>query len=192
MTTYVASARRWAAGNVPGAVGVALLALGVLVLIGKWLLVTAALLVVPFGLWWVVDRAQRRSLAPVAPPRRVASTAPRRAPATLPGEVRVTVTREEDHQHVLARHHRAGSPAPTRVVVDLVSGTVGRGKYRGAYAVEVRLGGERVGELTAAMSRRYAPVVLGTEGRGDAARAGATISHDARGLQVDLMMPTAS
>jgi ABC-type nickel/cobalt efflux system permease component RcnA len=40
----------------PGAVVVAaILGLGLLLLILKWLVVTAAILVVPFGLWWVWD-----------------------------------------------------------------------------------------------------------------------------------------
>jgi hypothetical protein len=38
------------------------------------------------------------------------------------------------------------------VAAELASSSVSRGKHKGAYAVEVRLDGERVGELTAAMS----------------------------------------
>lgn len=101
----------------------------------------------------------------------------------------VTVTREEDHQEVLARHHARGEVGPTRVAVALHSATVSRGKHRGSYAVEVRLDGDRVGELTAAMSSRYRLMVVGAEGQGRRTLCEAAVSHGDRGFQIDLRLP---
>jgi hypothetical protein len=185
----------------------------------KWLAITAVLLAVPFGIWWTIDRSRRAAPAvttappppvlaaplvtptirPARPPapRRPATTggepptapipAPRRAapPAVLDPDREVVVTREEDHQDVLAAHHRPGAAA-TPVTVELWSSTVTRGKYRGDYAVEVRLDGRRVGELTAAMSARYRHLVdvVGP------VRCRGVVTHDGRrGFQVDLKLP---
>ena len=94
------------------------------------------------------------------------------------------MTREEDHQDVLAGHHAPGLP-PTSVTVELCSSTVSRGRYRGDYAVEVRLGGARVGELTATMSARYRHLV----DLAGPVRCRGVIDHGARGFQVDLRLP---
>jgi hypothetical protein len=102
----------------------------------------------------------------------------------LAPEREVVVTREEDHQDVLAEHHAPGRP-PTSVTVELCSSTVSRGKYRGDYAVEVRLDGARVGELTAAMSARYRHLV----DLAGPVRCRGVIDHGARGFQVDLRLP---
>ena len=213
-----------------------LIGLGLLVLVIKWLLITAAILVVPFAIWWAVDRnrpaaALAGSPAALVPSGPVAVPAPARAPmparmptptrvvtptptlvrpverytpapttiaaarhrvSTLPAEVTVTVTREEDHQDVLGTRHLASASAPTRVVAELASGIVGKGKHRGAYAVEVRLSGLRVGELTATMSERYGDVVRAAEARGDLARAEGLVSWGERGFQIDLRLPRRS
>jgi hypothetical protein len=171
---------------------------------------------VPFGVWWTIDRSRRVALAAPAPPvvpaplvtpalRPARPPAPRRPSATegepptapipapraaapsavLDPDREVVVTREEDHQDVLATHHRSGAAA-TPVTVELWSSTVTRGKYRGDYAVEVRLDGRRVGELTAAMSTRYRHLVdvVGP------VRCRGVVTHDARrGFQVDLKLP---
>ena len=94
------------------------------------------------------------------------------------------MTREEDHQDVLAGHHAPGLP-PTSVTVELCSSTVSRGRYRGDYAVEVRLDGARVGELTATMSARYRHLV----DLAGPVRCRGVIDHGARGFQVDLRLP---
>jgi len=101
----------------------------------------------------------------------------------------VTVTKEEDHQTVLSRHH---SPARTftRVVAQLVSSTVSGGKHKGAYAVEVRLDGGRVGELTAAMSARYQHLVVAAAKQSGHANCEALITHGTRGFQIELRLPT--
>ena len=41
-----------------------LLALGLFILIVKWLFITAVILVVPFGAWWVWDRSQQAKARP--------------------------------------------------------------------------------------------------------------------------------
>ena len=112
--------------------------------------------------------------------------------STLPAEVSVTVTREEDHQDVLGTRHLASASVPTRVIAELASGIVGKGKHRGANAVEVRLSGLRVGELTAAMSERYGDLVRAAETRGDLARAEGLVSWGERGFQIDLRLPRRS
>ena len=189
--------------------------MAVLLLI-KWLVITAVILAVPFGIWWALDRSRRQALAAgtTAPPRTAAPLvtpalrsarppAPRRPTATEPPTTpipapreapspgvldpdrEVVVTREEDHQDVLAALHGRGA-TPTPVTVELWSSTVTRGKYQGDYAVEVRVDGRRVGELTAAMSGRYRHLVdvVGP------VRCRGVVTHDGRrGFQVDLKLP---
>lgn len=106
----------------------------------------------------------------------------------LEPERHVTVTREENHQETLARHHSTTRPL-TRVVAELASSCVSRGKHKGAYTVEVRLDGERVGELTAAMSTRYKHLVVATKENANRATCEAVITHGERGLQIDLRLP---
>jgi hypothetical protein len=203
-------------------------------------LITVAILVVPYAIWWAVDRnrtasaagapaalvtagpapvplrahppmrprtpAPTRMATPTLPPTRmvapspvpssgrytpapVSGTAVRHRVSTLPAEVTVTVTREEDHQDALATRHLASASTPTRVTAELASGIVGKGKHRGAYAIEVRLAGLRVGELTAAMSERYGDLVRAAEARGDLARAEGLVSWGDRGFQIALRLP---
>ena len=131
-----------------------------------------------------------RTLTVVPDPRTRAGTTdtPADTPADtdeiLAPEREVVVTREDDHQDVLAEHHAPGRP-PTSVTVELCSSTVSRGKYRGDYAVEVRLDGARVGELTAAMSARYRHLV----DLAGPVRCRGVIDHGPRGFQVDLRLP---
>lgn len=42
---------------------VGLMAIALVVLIIKWALITAAILIVPFGIWWVLDRSKQREQA---------------------------------------------------------------------------------------------------------------------------------
>ena len=127
-----------------------------------------------------------RTLTVVPDPRRQAASTdePTDTDEILAPEREVVVTREEDHQDVLAGHHAPGRP-PTSVTVELCSSTVARGKYRGDYAVEVRLDGARVGELTATMSARYRHLV----DLAGPVRCRGVIDHGARGFQVDLRLP---
>jgi hypothetical protein len=103
----------------------------------------------------------------------------------LAGEVAVTVTREEQHQAVLANYG-----PDRRVVVELTWCAITTGKYRGQRAIEVRMDGRRVGELTYLMSQRYAPLVAQVNARGGRAGCAALIERDARGLQLTLRLPS--
>jgi hypothetical protein len=103
----------------------------------------------------------------------------------------VTVTREEDHQDVLAAFGPGARPC-TRVAATLRSSTVTRGKYRGAYGIEVLLDGRRVGELTAAMSNRYRDLVVASETHGGRLACEALVTHGERGFQIDLRLPQAN
>jgi hypothetical protein len=167
-----------------------LLVAGLAILVIKWLAITALILAVPFGLWWLVDRS--RTAAPVAAGPAYAAPSPWPAPTfaapvrrpELAADKQVTVTREEDHQDVLARHHRVGA-APTSVPAELWPSRVSAGRHRGDYAVEVRVGEQRVGELTAAMSARYRHLV-------DVAgpvRCRGVVTYGDRGFQIDLRLP---
>jgi DNA polymerase-3 subunit epsilon len=109
----------------------------------------------------------------------------------LEPERHVTVTREESHQETLARHHLT-TRSLTRVAAELVSSSMSHGKYKDAYAVEVRLGGERVGELTAGMSTRYKHLVVASEEGGNCVTCEAVITHGERGFQIDLRLPNAN
>jgi len=95
----------------------------------------------------------------------------------LAGGHAVTVTREEHHHEVLRRH----AVGPT--TAELGFCTIGSGRYRGRRAIEVRLAGARVGELTFRMSERYAGLV-----RSDTTCA-ATVDDGHRGRQVTLWLP---
>jgi hypothetical protein len=106
----------------------------------------------------------------------------------LKAEVSVTVTREEHHQLALTRYPVSGDAA-RRVAVELGWCTVGFGKYKGDQAVEVRLDGERVGELTYAMSQRYGPVVDAVLNRGGRPGCEAVVHVGKRGIEVELMLP---
>jgi hypothetical protein len=100
----------------------------------------------------------------------------------------VTVTREDNHQDTLARHHSATRPF-TRVAAELVSSSVSHGKHhKGAYTIEVRLDGE----LTATMSTRYKNLVVAAEANGTYAACEAVITHGERGFQIDLRLPHAN
>ncbi len=110
----------------------------------------------------------------------------------LPGELvllaaerTVTVTREEHHQDVLA-----GRAGPT--IAELRPCTITAGKHAGQDGLEVVLDGRRVGELTRLMAQRYRPMVDEVRARGYRAGCEAVLADDARGIQVELRLPTAT
>lgn len=103
----------------------------------------------------------------------------------LPASIAVTVTREEHHQDVLSAYRFPD------VVAELAWCTIQAGKYRGQRGIEVRLDGRRVGELTHAMTQRYGPMVDAVLAQGNRPGCQARIEHDARGYQLELMMPRA-
>ena len=108
----------------------------------------------------------------------------------LSPEWSTTVTGEEDHQDVLRELAPAGTGPERWETATLGFCTIAKGKYAGQQAIEVRLGGRRVGQLTRAMSERYEKLVR------DALDAGKTpiclvslLSTRDKGVQVQLMMP---
>lgn len=109
----------------------------------------------------------------------------------LPGEVAVTVTREEQHQPALARY-RVAPGQERHVAVELAWCVISAGKYRGEHAIEVRLDGHRVGELTYQMSRRYTPFVTQVTAHGGRPGCVATVRPGPKGLEVVLRLPRAT
>jgi hypothetical protein len=109
----------------------------------------------------------------------------------LEAEVTVTVTGEEHHQRELARY-AVTAGGERHVAVELGWCTIGSGKYRGQPAIEVRLDGYRVGELTYLMSQRYAPLVTHVTGQSGRPGCQAKIQLGARGLEVTLRLFIAS
>jgi hypothetical protein len=105
----------------------------------------------------------------------------------LQSQVSVTVTREEYHQQVLGRYPI--TDAGYRTSAELAWCTIGAGKYRGQRAVEVRLGGERVGELTYAMSQRYGAMLEQVTGRGYRPGCEAYVFLGKRGVEIELRLP---
>jgi hypothetical protein len=106
----------------------------------------------------------------------------------LSGDVAVSVTREEHHQAVLARYSVAVG-SQRNMAAELGWCTIGSGKYRGQRAIEVRLDGQRVGELTYLMSQRYGPLVDQLAARQHRPGCVALIQRGAKGLEVVLRLP---
>jgi hypothetical protein len=106
----------------------------------------------------------------------------------LPGEVIVAVTLEARHQPALAPYN-VPVGAARHVAVELGWCTITSGAYRGERAIEVRVDGWRVGELTHLMSRRYAPLVAEIIARGGRPGCVATVSRGAGGLEVNARLP---
>jgi hypothetical protein len=91
----------------------------------------------------------------------------------LDAERAVVVTGDAHLQDVLREH-------PTRVTIELVP--VGP-------RLEARLDGERVGELTALMSLRYAPTVDGVLRRGERPGCVGRVIRGKHGVEVELRLP---
>jgi hypothetical protein len=106
----------------------------------------------------------------------------------LSGEVDVIVTHEEHHQGALA-HYRVAAGGQRLVAVELAWCRIRSGKYRGQPAIEVRLDGQRVGELTYLMSQRYAGLVRQVQAHSGRPGCEARIQLGARGLEVVLRLP---
>ncbi|TWE28399.1 hypothetical protein FHX69_1054 [Prauserella muralis] len=106
----------------------------------------------------------------------------------LAAETTVAVTREEHHQQVLARYPVAEG-GQRHVAVELGWCVIGAGRYRGEYAVEVRLDGVRVGELTYAMSQRYGPLIGQVTEQGGRPGCEALIRRGGKGLEMVLRLP---
>lgn len=106
----------------------------------------------------------------------------------LASERRVTVTREEHHQQVIANVLGSATGGGT-VFASVHECTIERGKHAGSTALEVRIDGRRVGELTKAMSDRYAPAVHAVTASGALPGCQASIESTGKGWQVELRLP---
>jgi hypothetical protein len=110
----------------------------------------------------------------------------------LRSEWTCTVTKEEDHQEVLSRYQPDSSTRPRAVIASLDLCKIQSGKYKGEDAIEVRLDGHRVGQLTYAMTQRYFDVVAPLLDRGLYVTCQAMTLRTDKGIQVELLLPPAS
>ncbi|MFD9889971.1 HIRAN domain-containing protein [Amycolatopsis sp. NPDC059027] len=100
-----------------------------------------------------------------------------------------TVTKEQDHQDVLLKFAPRRGQEFRTVTAQLGFCTISSGKYRGEPAIEVRLDGERVGQLTYAMSMRYHDRVKVLLDRGLEVTCEAVTKNTDKGIEIELMMP---
>ncbi|NMH91855.1 DUF4236 domain-containing protein [Pseudonocardia bannensis] len=107
---------------------------------------------------------------------------------SLAPETSCTVTGEENHQDYLRTCLRDARGA-TRVVTELGWCPIRSGKYSGQTAIEVRINGARVGQLTYAMTQRYAESIRSVEQSGRTPTAEALLADGPRGIQVELRLP---
>lgn len=103
------------------------------------------------------------------------------------GDRTVTVVGEERHQESIGAIAR--SDGVVGVFASLAPCTIQKGKYAGAEGIEVRVNGDRVGELTKAMSDRYGPLIHSLAKDGKAPGCEAVIMPSERGYQVELRLP---
>jgi hypothetical protein len=106
----------------------------------------------------------------------------------LAGEVYVTVNHEKHHQYALERY-RVAPGGRRRVAVELGWCVIREGRHSGENAIEVRLDGRRIGELTFLMSQRYAPVVKRLVESGGRPGCEAVVQRTTKGLAVMLRLP---
>lgn len=79
--------------------------------------------------------------------------------AMLDGSSMTTVTGEEHHQETLDPYAPRDQDSVSYVFATLGLCEITNGKYKGQQALEVRVNGQRVGQLTYAMTQRYRPEV---------------------------------
>jgi hypothetical protein len=123
-------------------------------------------------------------------------TAPRPAPENpthglfyVPGDHEVAVTGEEHHQAALAPYAPRADGRARQVAVELVPAPIARGTHAGKPGIEVRLDGNRIGELTHLMAGRYGPLVADVWQRGGRPSCIGAVKQGERGLQVVLRLP---
>lgn len=107
-------------------------------------------------------------------------------------DLQCTVTGEEHHQDHLLSVAPCNPNVTTRVIVTLCYCQIVNGKYQDEQAIEVRLDGERVGQLTRAMTQRYSPYMNAVARTGRIPAAEALVTSGSRGIQVELRMPRVS
>ncbi|WP_326836781.1 HIRAN domain-containing protein [Amycolatopsis rhabdoformis] len=100
-----------------------------------------------------------------------------------------TVTQEQAHQNVLTRYAPARGQEIREVVASLGFCRITSGKYRGEEALEVRLGGERVGQVTRAMTERYGDQVHTLIAQGLTVTCEAFTKRTDKGIEIELLLP---
>lgn len=109
------------------------------------------------------------------------------------GDRITTVTGEENHQDFLRRLATASNGTESCETAKLGLCRTEKGKFAGQEAIEVRLGDERVGQLTRAMTERYEHLVRDALNAGKTPICRALVSTTpGRGVQVQLLMPRPS
>lgn len=103
-----------------------------------------------------------------------------------------TVTKEADHQEMLSRYRPNSPTRPRELIASLGICKIQSGKYEGQDAIEVRIDGHRVGQLTYAMTQRYIDVVTPLLNRGLHVTCEAMTLRTDKGIQVELRLPRAS
>ncbi|SDG87588.1 hypothetical protein SAMN05216553_112224 [Lentzea fradiae] len=107
---------------------------------------------------------------------------------TLPADQQVTITDEEAHQHVL--HRVVEGRTPAHVIAELKDCCISEGPHTGEHTLEVLLEGERIGQLSYAMARRYYERVQDWRSRTGRALCEAVITNEGtRGLHAKLLLP---
>lgn len=106
----------------------------------------------------------------------------------LAGEVYVTVNHQRHHQYALERY-RVDPGGRRHVAVELGWCVIREGRHSGENALEVRLDGRRIGELTFLMSQRYVPVVQRLVESGARPGCEAVVQRTTQGLAVMLRLP---
>lgn len=86
-------------------------------------------------------------------------------------------------------HYPVSSDTSREVAVELAWCTISSGKYKGQHAIEVRLDGYRVGELTYAMSQRYGTMLNALTSNGHRPGCEAIVHIGRRGIEIDLRLP---
>jgi len=108
----------------------------------------------------------------------------------LAPEREVAVVEAEHHQAVLAGYAPPPGEPPRRLVAELVRAPVSGGGWVGRPGVEVRIDGERVGELTYRTAQDYLPILEVLMTRGERVGCRALVKHGRHGLvEVELRVP---
>jgi hypothetical protein len=118
----------------------------------------------------------------------------RRTPSSvlLRNDRMCTVTKEEDHQDILSRYRPHSPTRPREVIASLAICRIQSGKYKGQEAIEVRIDGHRVGQLTYAMTQRYRAIVTPLLDSGLLVTCEAETMRSDKGIQVELRLPPVS
>jgi hypothetical protein len=100
-----------------------------------------------------------------------------------------TATKEENHQDTLRQFAPRNGDAFREVVATLCFCTITSGKHQGKEAIEVQLGGHRVGQLTRLMTERYEHVLRDLLGRGLHVTCEGRTLNTPKGVQVEIRLP---